>query len=91
LVRAHFDLLLRYALSLGTFPDESSNGGGRLCVEVSATEVAEVDTHGKMARQSLFHRSRFALSSLLSPRLSSLFPHSIIVARFYHRRFPPFA
>jgi hypothetical protein len=42
--------MLRYALSLGTFPDESSNGGGRLCVEVSATEVAEVDTHGKMAR-----------------------------------------
>lgn len=35
-----------YGLSLGEF----TNGGGKLCVECSPTEVAEVDTRGKLAK-----------------------------------------
>ena len=35
-----------YGLSLGEF----TNGGGKLCVECSPTEVAEIDTRGKLAK-----------------------------------------
>jgi len=35
-----------YGLSLGEFTD----GGGKLCVECSPTEVAEIDTRGKLAK-----------------------------------------
>jgi len=37
-----------YGLSLGDFTPD--NGGGKLCVECSATEVAEIDTRGKLAK-----------------------------------------
>merc|ERR1712194_497973 len=35
-----------YGLSMGDFTD----GGGKLCVECSPTEVAEIDTRGKLAK-----------------------------------------
>ena len=42
-----YDIAPQYALSLGDFVN---NGGGELCVEESAMQVAKVDTRGAMAK-----------------------------------------
>ena len=42
-----YDIAPQYALSLGDF---TQGGGGELCVEESAMQVAVVDTRGKVAK-----------------------------------------
>ena len=42
-----YDIAPQYALSLGDF---TQGGGGELCVEESAMQVAVVDTRGKLAK-----------------------------------------
>ena len=46
-----YDTGPQYALSLGSFGETSrEGGGGLLCIEVSPTSVAEVDTYRRMQK-----------------------------------------